>query len=259
MIEDAVDLAASLDRPSRSPEEIERLTAAGIARADRRISEGLAAAMALGTPRFDAVFGPLDDAARIAYEAFGLGGVLREVAPEPEARQAAAAAVDALEGWRNELPQRPDIVAAVDAVARSVDPAALDPDRASLLRRWQADIRLGGADLGADARAEIQTLHARLVELQGRFIMNLRRRVQASKRSGSRSPGSDRQASMNVSWTASWAAYSSRRIIRATDVSRPIDREASSEKASRSPPRARITRSRTAHPPVRHGDLPRCQ
>ncbi|HEX8025712.1 MAG TPA: M3 family metallopeptidase [Candidatus Limnocylindrales bacterium] len=162
-----------IDRPSRAPEEIQALTADAIERADRRIADGLAVAMAGGTPTFAAVFEPLDDAARIVMDAFGQGGNLREVAPEPEVRQAAAAAVDAIEGWRASLPQRPDIVEAVAAVAASVDATSLDPDRASLLRHWQSDIRLAGGGLDDTSRAEINQLLGKLIELQGRFIMNL--------------------------------------------------------------------------------------
>lgn len=177
MIDDrpALPVDASLDRPSRSPDEITTATAEGIARANRRIAEGLAAAMASGTPAFDAVFGPLDDAARIGAETFGRGAFLREVAADADVRAAASDAADALEQWRSELPQRPQIVDAVAAVARSVDPATLDPDRTSLLRHWQADIHLAGADLDEASRDEVHRLLASLVELQGRFVVNLGR------------------------------------------------------------------------------------
>jgi Zn-dependent oligopeptidase len=164
---------ASLGRPSRSPEEIARVTAEGLERADRRIAEGLVAALGSGAPTFDAVFGPLDDAARIAAETFGRGAFLREVATDADVRAAAGEAVDALEQWRAELPQRPQIVEAVAAVAGSLDPGTLDPDRAALLRHWQADIHLAGADLDAAGRDEVHRLLGRLIELQGRFIVNL--------------------------------------------------------------------------------------
>ena len=164
-----------IDRPSRNPGEIRQLTAEAIERADRRIADGLAVAIAAGDPTFEAVFAPLDDAARIAMEAYGQGGFLRELAADAEVGAAASEAVDAIEQWRAALPQRPAIVEAVAALARSVDREALDPDQRTLLANWEADIRLAGAGLGEDERAEVQRLSARLVELVGPFIMNLGR------------------------------------------------------------------------------------
>jgi Zn-dependent oligopeptidase len=165
----------ALGRPSLTPDAIRRLTKDGIDRADRRIDEGLTAAMVARRPTFDGVFGPLNDAARIASHTYGQGAFLREVAPDGDVRAAAAEAVDALEQWKAQVPQRDIVVHAVEAVARAVDPAELDADQATLLRCWLSDIRLAGASLRPAERAEVQRLQARLVELQGAFMMNLAR------------------------------------------------------------------------------------
>lgn len=163
------------DRPSRTPDEIARATKEGIERADRRIEEGLAEALSSGQPTFEAVFGPLDDAARIAIETSGQGPFLRELDVDPAVRAAASDAVDALDQWRAAVPQRAIVVEAVGAVAATVDRAALTPDQLALLSHWESDIRLAGADLGEAQRAEVQRLSARLIELTGPFIMNIGR------------------------------------------------------------------------------------
>jgi Zn-dependent oligopeptidase len=157
------------DAPSRTPIDIEALTTDALSRADQRIADGLA----MEPPSFETLFGALDDAARIVALAYGQGAFLRSVDTDEAVRTSASAANDQIEKWRSALPQRHGLGAAVAAFVASPAATELDADQSALVRQWQRDIRQSGAGLTPPARAELQDLHDRLVELQGSFMMNL--------------------------------------------------------------------------------------
>jgi Zn-dependent oligopeptidase len=71
------------------------------------------------------------------------------------------------------LPQREDLAAAIAGFVAGMDLATLDADAAGFVRRWQIDVRLGGAGLAPEVRAEVRALAERLIELQSAFMSNL--------------------------------------------------------------------------------------
>ena len=162
-------IADGLDAPSRSPEEIERLTAAAIDAADARIE----AAVAVAAPTFEELFGALDDAARTVAVASGQGAFLKSVDPDDAVRAAADAADERIAKWRAGVSGRADVAAAIARFAASVEPEALDEEERAYVRRWQLDVRQSGADLPPAARAEVARLVDRLIELQTTFAANL--------------------------------------------------------------------------------------
>jgi Zn-dependent oligopeptidase len=161
--------AESLDLPSRSPDEIRRLTSDAIARANARID----AALPIGDPTFDALFGALDDAARTVAVAFGQGAFLKAVAPDPNVREAADAANDQIEKWRAAVAQREDLAAAIARFVALTDLAQLDSEEAAYVRRWQTDVRLAGGGLPPEQSAEVRRLTDRLIELATAFNAHL--------------------------------------------------------------------------------------
>jgi Zn-dependent oligopeptidase len=158
-----------LNAPPRPGEQVTALTIEAIGRANRRID----AALQGDATTFEDLFGALDDAARTVSVAYGQGAFLRQVAPDPGAREAADAANEQIEKWRSGLAQREDIAAAIARFVTSADLATLEPEEAAYVRRWQTDVRLAGASLPPEARAEAGRLSERLIELQTVFGSNL--------------------------------------------------------------------------------------
>lgn len=158
-----------LDMRGWSPDEIRQNTTDAIATANRRIDRALE-----GDPRtFAALFGALDDAARIVWAVYGQGAFLRSVAPQEAVREAAEAANEQIEKWRAALAQREDLAAAIARFVTTTDLATLDAVEAAFVRQWQTDVRLAGAGLPPETREEVRGLVDRLIELASAFNSNL--------------------------------------------------------------------------------------
>ncbi len=157
------------DYSSVSTETVRRETDEALAAADRLI----AAAVAAGEPGFETTLVPLDDALDRVQLAYGRGAFMARVHPDPDVRDAGQAAEERLAKWRVALPFRDDLYRAVRAYASAGDAVTLTGERRRLLDHWLRDFRRAGHDLSSEARAELERLQARLVELEVLFQRNV--------------------------------------------------------------------------------------
>ncbi|HET9682355.1 MAG TPA: M3 family metallopeptidase, partial [Candidatus Limnocylindrales bacterium] len=168
---------ASLDLTTPAPDEITAETSDAIGRADALIAAAVAAAGEAErrgkAATFEALFGALDDAAREVGIAYGRYASQMLVASDDAVRDAAFAANEQIEAWRNAVPMRDDLVGAVGAFERLGGMAGLSDVERRYAERWQRDIRLAGGGLPAADREEIGRISARLVELVSAFQANL--------------------------------------------------------------------------------------
>jgi thimet oligopeptidase len=163
----------SLDLPTLAPDQITRLTAAAIERANALIDRSLEAIDAGGPLTFETLFGALDDAAREGAVAFGRGASQSQMASDDAVRAAAFAANDDIEKWRAAVATRDDLGAAIERFVATADLATLADDERAYVHHWQLDVELGGAGLPAEARAEVARLSDRLIELGSTYLNNL--------------------------------------------------------------------------------------
>jgi thimet oligopeptidase len=98
---------------------------------------------------------------------------LAQVAPEKELRDAALAFQQKLDTFATSLGFREDVYRAVRAFADSPAAADLDGDAARLLEFTLRDFRRNGFELEADARARVEELKQKLVDLGVRFRRNI--------------------------------------------------------------------------------------
>jgi thimet oligopeptidase len=116
---------------------------------------------------------PLDHARGVIAEAMGGPGFLAYVHPDAAVRAAAHEANERLERWAVDLPFDPHVAAAVEELAATEEAAALTGELARLLQFTRRDVRLAGHDLAPEARQEVRTAMARLVEIGVRFSQNI--------------------------------------------------------------------------------------
>ena len=164
------------DYTSLSTETVRRETDAGLSAADGLIAQVVdrtarAAGARQGT--FATTMAPLDQALERVQVAYGRGAFMARVHPDPDVRDAGQVAEERLAKWRVALPFRDDLCAAVRAYASTDEAAALTGERRRLLEHWLRDLRRAGHDLSPEARAELERLHARLVELEVLFQRNV--------------------------------------------------------------------------------------
>ena len=161
--------------PQLTAAEIVARTEGAIERANATIDAAIAAANdPKSTPTtFDALFGALDDAAREVVWASGYGASQAGMTSDDEIRAACFAALELIEKWRASLPLRTDLAEAVERFVAATDLATLAEDERAFVERWRTDIRLAGATLPPEDRAEVARLTERLVELASTFQGNL--------------------------------------------------------------------------------------
>jgi thimet oligopeptidase len=164
MTEPARRPAGLPNHASATPEGIARLTDDAIERATRIVEDALTPEPA-GTDPLATLLDRISDAARLIWTAYGAGGVLAPVHPDPAVRAAAEEATVRIEAWRAAVTRDGRILAALE----DGDPTSLDPEAAAVLHRWIAAMRLAGAHLDAPVRAELDALSTRVAELQGAF------------------------------------------------------------------------------------------
>ncbi|MGH2358020.1 MAG: M3 family metallopeptidase, partial [Candidatus Limnocylindria bacterium] len=95
------------------------------------------------------------------------------VHPEASVRDAGTAAEERINKWRVALVFREDLYRAVRTYAGTSEAAALTGERRRLLEHWLRDFRRAGHELEPAARAELERLRTRLVELEVMFQRNV--------------------------------------------------------------------------------------
>ncbi len=157
------------DYASVSPGTVRDDTDAGLAAADdlvERVANGSGAT-------FDDTMLPLDRALECVQVAYGRGAFMARVHPDAAVRDAAQVAEERLAKWRVALSSRYDLYQAVRHFASTDEAAVLTGERRRLLDHWLRDFRRAGHELPAAARAELQQLRNRLVELEVIFQRNV--------------------------------------------------------------------------------------
>ncbi len=157
------------DYTTVSAESVAADTDAGLAEADAlvgRVATGPAAT-------FDDTMLPLDQALDRAQVAYGRGAFMARVHPDGAVRDAGQASEERLAKWRVALPFRVDLDRAVRAYASTAEAQTLTGERRRLVGHWRRDFRRAGQELAPDARAELERLRARLVELEVAFQRNV--------------------------------------------------------------------------------------
>src|SRR5918992_322947 len=96
-----------------------------------------------------------------------------QVHPDTDVRDAGTAAEERINKWRVALVFRDDLYRAVRAFAETGEATGLSGERKRLLDHWLRDFRRAGHELEPDARAELERLRTRLVELEVSFQRNI--------------------------------------------------------------------------------------
>ena len=116
---------------------------------------------------------PLDEVANVLGRAGGHYGFLAYVHPDEALRATALESEQRLETYGTTLGFREDTYRAVRAYAETPEAAALEGVPARFLERTLRDYRRNGFELPPEARARIQELKERLVDLGTRFRRNI--------------------------------------------------------------------------------------
>ena len=116
---------------------------------------------------------PLDAVANVLGRAGGRYGFLAYVHPDEALRATALESEQRLETYGTTLGFREDTYRAVSAYAQTPEAAALEGVPARFLERTLRDYRRNGFELPPGARARIQALKERLVDLGTRFRRNI--------------------------------------------------------------------------------------
>ncbi len=138
--------------------------------ADAHVARAVASA---ASPTFDKTLLPLEMAGAAVLEAYGRGAFMGQVHTDAAVRDAGNEAEERINKWRVALVFRSDLYDAVRAFADTDEGKTLDGERARLLAHWLRDLRRAGHELGAGARAELERLRTRLVEVEVMFQRNL--------------------------------------------------------------------------------------
>jgi thimet oligopeptidase len=148
-------------------ESVKREADAGIADANALITAAVEAPEAT----FAARVVPLELAGSRITEAWGRSAFLGYAAADAAVRDAGNEAEEQLTKWRASLPFREDLYHAITAVADADE--ALSPEQEHVLQLWLRDFRRAGHALAPEARARLETIRARLVELEVAFNRNI--------------------------------------------------------------------------------------
>jgi thimet oligopeptidase len=158
--------------------DYEKVTAASVTEVvDRAIATGDAlldeVAAQTGERTFADTIAPFDRVAVLAAETYGQGPFMARVHPEKAVRDAASTAEAELEQWMSSIDFRRDLYEAVEAYAATDEAAGLTGEQARLLEHLRRDFRRAGHELDAEARAEVERLRSRLIELGVTFSRNI--------------------------------------------------------------------------------------
>jgi thimet oligopeptidase len=158
------------DYAAVTADDVRRETDAALAIADEHVSRAVASA-AHSTLRETLV--PLELAGAELIRAYGIGAFLGQSHPDAAVRDAGIDAEERLTKWRVALPFRRDLHEAVEALASSNAATTLTGEDARLLAHWRRDFHRAGQGLPDTARAELEGVRARLVEIGVAFQRNL--------------------------------------------------------------------------------------
>jgi len=158
------------DYTTTTADDVDRITEEAMAGADALVDRSVTAA----SPRtWDNTIEPLEAAATLVADAYGRGPFMARVHPDAEVRSRAVAAEERLTKWGTDLVFRTDLYEAVRAYAASPEAVALTGIRERLVDFTMRDFRRAGHELDPAAKAELQAMQQRLVELQVAFSNNL--------------------------------------------------------------------------------------
>jgi thimet oligopeptidase len=149
-------------------ESVKQETDAALAAADELVAGAVAA-----PPSFEGTLLPLELAAAELTRAYGRTGFMGQVHADEVVRDAGTEAEERIYKWRVALVFRGDLYRAVRAFADSDEARGLDGERARLVEHWLRDFRRAGHELDADARAELERLRTRLVEVEVAYQRNI--------------------------------------------------------------------------------------
>ena len=158
------------DYTSVTPETVTAEADAALARADTLVEQAVAAT---DSPTFDGTLRQLELAGAQLSHGYGRSAFMAHVHPDPAVRDAGQAAEERMSKWRVTIIFREDVYRAVAAFAATDEAAALSGEPKLLLEHWLRDLRRAGHELPPDARAELERLRSRLVELEVAFQRNL--------------------------------------------------------------------------------------
>jgi len=131
------------------------------------------AVASVDAPSFEATMRPLDLAGAAALRGYAQGAFMAYVHTDSEVRDAGQAAEEEVQKWNVGLPFREDLYRAVRAFADTPEAASLQGERKRLLEFWLRDFRRAGHELEPAAKAELEQLRQRLVELEVAFARNI--------------------------------------------------------------------------------------
>ncbi len=158
------------------PYDYSRVTVASIAaETDVALAEAnalVARAVSANDVSFEARVAPLELAGARLTEAYGRGAFLAQAHTDEAVRDAGSEAEERLTKWREALPFREDLYRSVSAVAE-VGTEALSDEQRYVLELWMRDFRRAGHLLTPEARADLEGIRSRLVELQIVFNRNV--------------------------------------------------------------------------------------
>ncbi|HET9497449.1 MAG TPA: M3 family metallopeptidase [Candidatus Limnocylindria bacterium] len=157
------------DYSTASVDSVRRETDAGLTDADALVDEAVTA----DEVSFRARVAPLELANARLTAAYGRGAVLGQAHTDAAVRDAGSGAEERITKWRAALPFREDLYRSVRAVAEAPEPEPLTVEQARVLFLWMRDFRRAGHGLEPAARAELEQLRARLVELEIAFNRNI--------------------------------------------------------------------------------------
>jgi thimet oligopeptidase len=150
-------------------ESVQRETDAGLADADALVARAVGAEEV----SFAARITPLELAAARLAVAYGRSAFLGHAGTDAAVRDAGNAADEKITKWRTALPFREDLYHAVRELAESPAAAELTLEQEHVLELWMRDFRRAGHALEPADRAELETIRARLVELEVAFNRNI--------------------------------------------------------------------------------------
>jgi Zn-dependent oligopeptidase len=157
------------DYSTVSPATVAGVTHEGIDAAEASIADVIAAA----ERTYASTMAPLEEAETHIADAYGRGPFMARVHPDPDTRHKAVEMEEHWSKWTADLVFRRDLYEAVAAFATTDEAAGLDAVRKRYVDHWLRDFRRAGHELDPEARAELQRLQKRMVELQVQFESNL--------------------------------------------------------------------------------------
>ena len=153
-----------------TPESVTTATDAALEAADRLVDRSVASAT---SPTFTDTLGSLELAGAEVARGYGRGAFMGQVHPDADVRDAGTAAEERINKWRVALVFRDDLYRAVRGFAETDEATGISGERKRLLEHWLRDFRRAGHELEPDARAELERLRTRLVELEVSFQRNI--------------------------------------------------------------------------------------